>query len=392
MVWCFRGSKGGSGCSVVAAAAAVLNARRGPVLLVDAAGGDLSGFSGSSREAPDSPGGSATRARRPTHWRGLEVPATDGVSLLPYRGPGPGGGGDITPDSPGSPGSPESPGSPCSSGDGVRRGGAVAAAGRAAGRGRAAGGRRSRACLARVGSAFRAIGGVAGRSTLVTRLCYLALARAMEQPVPDDVIVVAEPDRALRLSDVEAALRVPVATIRWDPAVARAVDSGLLTRRLPQALHRLPPAGALRMIGAHSRDRNRQRFRTAAEPRSLGLEAPSEPAAAELVRRRDPLLSGDEAHHRPGVERSRFAGLGVVDRLLAEPDVNEIMINGPGSVWVERNRRLESLAESLTTGELDLIVEHMSPARPTSSTASIRSSTPAYRTARGRRRGAAAGG
>ncbi|MDH4280482.1 MAG: ATPase, T2SS/T4P/T4SS family, partial [Acidimicrobiia bacterium] len=77
------------------------------------------------------------------------------------------------------------------------------------------------------------------------------------------------------------------------------------------------------------------------------------------MRRRDPLLSGDEAHRRARVERSRFAGLGVVDRLLAEPDVNEIMINGPGSVWVERNGRLESLAESLAAGELDLIIERM---------------------------------
>ena len=111
------------------------------------------------------------------------------------------------------------------------------------------------------------------------------------------------------------------------------------------------------MISAQSRDRNRQRLGRAGA--RVGLEASSEPAAAELVRRRDPLLSGDEAHRRARAERSRFAGLGVVDRLLAEPDVNEIMINGPGSVWVERNGRLESLAESVAAGELDLIIERM---------------------------------
>ena len=231
---------------MVAAAAAVLNARRGPVLLVDAAGGDLSRILGVE---PRGPG--LTRWLRhpnppPDSLARLEVPATDGVSLLPYRGPGPGGGGDITPDSPGSPGSPESPGSPCSSGDGVD----AEERWRLLAELLAADERLVVVDLGLAspvsGSAFRAIGGVAGRSTLVTRLCYLALARAMEQPVPDDVIVVAEPDRALRISDVEAALRVPVATIRWDPAVARAVDSGLLTRRLPRALHRLPPAGALR--------------------------------------------------------------------------------------------------------------------------------------------------
>ena len=250
MVWCFRGSKGGSGCSVVAAAAAVLNARRGPVLLVDAAGGDLSRILGVEPRGPGLTRWLSHPNPPPDSLARLEVPATDGVSLLPYRGLGPGGG-DVasgspeSPESPVSPGSPESPVSPDSPGGGVD----------AEGRWRllaellAADERLVVVDLGLAspvsGSAFRAIGGVARRSTLVTRLCYLALARAMEQPVPDDVIVVAEPDRALRVSDVEAALRVPVATIRWDPAVARAVDSGLLTRRLPRALHRIPPAGAL---------------------------------------------------------------------------------------------------------------------------------------------------
>ena len=89
---------------------------------------------------------------------------------------------------------------------------------------------------------FSAVVAVAERSSLVTRLCYLALTAAMELPVPDDIVVVTEPDRALRLSDVEAALGVPVAALRWDPAVARAVDSGLLANRLPRLLRRIPLA------------------------------------------------------------------------------------------------------------------------------------------------------
>ncbi|MDH3300486.1 MAG: ATPase, T2SS/T4P/T4SS family [Acidimicrobiia bacterium] len=112
------------------------------------------------------------------------------------------------------------------------------------------------------------------------------------------------------------------------------------------------------MISARSTDRNRQRIgRAGGSP--LAVEVPSEPTLVELTRRRNPLLSGAEAHRRARAERSRFAGLGVVDRLLAESGVNEIMINGPGSIWVERNGRLEKLDESLGAGDLDLIIERM---------------------------------
>jgi hypothetical protein len=81
----------------------------------------------------------------------------------------------------------------------------------------------------------------AGRSTLVTRLCYVGVTSALEHNRPDDLALVIEPGRALRPSDVQAALGVSDATrIRWDPAVARAADSGLLARRLPRPLLRIP--------------------------------------------------------------------------------------------------------------------------------------------------------
>lgn len=73
---------------------------------------------------------------------------------------------------------------------------------------------------------------------LVTRPCYLALRRAAALEVaPTGVIVVHEPGRALRAQDVAAAVRAPVvAEINLDPAVARAVDAGLLAARLPRTL------------------------------------------------------------------------------------------------------------------------------------------------------------
>src|SRR3954470_3505945 len=34
-------------------------------------------------------------------------------------------------------------------------------------------------------------------------------------------------------------------------------------------------------------------------------------------------------------------GLGALDPLLADPEVDEVMVNGPGDVWVERGGRIE---------------------------------------------------
>ncbi|HLM65503.1 MAG TPA: hypothetical protein VK306_14485 [Acidimicrobiales bacterium] len=80
----------------------------------------------------------------------------------------------------------------------------------------------------------------ADRSVLVTRLCYLALRRAVTAPVAaTEVVIVHELGRVLGRADVEAAVRVPVlAEIPADPAIARAVDAGLLTTRLPRSLER----------------------------------------------------------------------------------------------------------------------------------------------------------
>jgi hypothetical protein len=75
----------------------------------------------------------------------------------------------------------------------------------------------------------------ADHALLVTRLCYLALRAAVRQPTrPTGVVLVEEPGRALRARDIEASLGVPVvATVLLDPAIARAVDAGLLLARLP---------------------------------------------------------------------------------------------------------------------------------------------------------------
>ena len=90
------------------------------------------------------------------------------------------------------------------------------------------------------------VAGSAGLSLLVLRPCYLALRRALAAPIrPSGVVLIEEPGRALRADDVESVLGVPVrATIPWDPAVARAVDAGLLATRLPRPLARALEAAA----------------------------------------------------------------------------------------------------------------------------------------------------
>lgn len=80
---------------------------------------------------------------------------------------------------------------------------------------------------------------VARVSLLVIRPCYLALRRAVHAPRPTGVVLIREEGRALGVVDVEAALGVSVvAEVAFDPAIARAVDAGLLNSRLPRSLER----------------------------------------------------------------------------------------------------------------------------------------------------------
>lgn len=90
-------------------------------------------------------------------------------------------------------------------------------------------------------SAAATLAALATRSLLVTRACFLALRRVPSCPLrPSDVVLVREPGRALGAQDVEALVGAAVcAEVLVDPAVARAVDAGMLgSRRLPRGLER----------------------------------------------------------------------------------------------------------------------------------------------------------
>ena len=218
--------KGGSGTTVVSAALAlVVAASEGPTLLADLAG-DVPAVLG----LPDPPGPGLT------HWLGagddvpddalarLEVEVAPGLRLLPSGLP-PGGHDDPAPGR----AAPED-----GAGRRADRAQALAAALAAERRpvvadcGRAASG------------AALAVAAGASLSLLVLRPCYLALRRALAAPISaSGVVLVTEEGRSLSRRDVEQVLGVPVrAEVAHEPAVARAVDAGLLAARVPRGLER----------------------------------------------------------------------------------------------------------------------------------------------------------
>lgn len=95
-------------------------------------------------------------------------------------------------------------------------------------------------CGSGASGAGLALAAGAETSLLVLRPCYLGLRRALAAPVrPSGVVLVTDGARALGRRDVEDVLGVPVrAEIAVEDAIARAVDAGLLARRVPRPLER----------------------------------------------------------------------------------------------------------------------------------------------------------
>jgi hypothetical protein len=203
----FFAAKGGSGCSVVTAATALLASSLTPTLLVDLNGDQPPLLGLDSENGPGLVEWFAAEMPLPDALRRIEVPVTDRLSLLPV------GSGRLHPN-------PEQ--------------------GRTLARLLAAEGRTVVIDVGSRSQAAIALLAASDRTVLVTRACYLALRAAQRGPDPDVVVLVAEPGRALRPSDVAASIGVPVGpVVRWDPAIARAVDAGLLTGRLPRGLRHL---------------------------------------------------------------------------------------------------------------------------------------------------------
>jgi hypothetical protein len=208
-------AKGGCGTTVVASALAVLSARSAPTTLIDL-GGDVPAALGMAE--PGEPGVgdwlAAGRARPEALWN-LAVDASEALRVVPLGTP------------------------------------PVA--------GHLAWERLADACAVAPGAVVIDAGSLlpppiahrsAAQSLIITRPCYLALRRAARcTGLATGSVLVREPSRALSAIDAAHAIGAPVvAELVWDPAVARAVDSGMLAARLPlslvRPLQRLVAAGA----------------------------------------------------------------------------------------------------------------------------------------------------
>jgi pilus assembly protein CpaF len=80
---------------------------------------------------------------------------------------------------------------------------------------------------------------------------------------------------------------------------------------------------------------------------------------AALVRRHAPLLGDDAVGGVVDRVLARVDGLGPIEPLLADPLVTELMINGPGPVWVERDGRIERTGVALDAATIEHLVERV---------------------------------
>ncbi|MEA2825841.1 MAG: pilus assembly protein CpaF [Actinomycetota bacterium] len=78
---------------------------------------------------------------------------------------------------------------------------------------------------------------------------------------------------------------------------------------------------------------------------------------AELVAVESPLLAPAEQARLVREVLAEVCGLGPLEPILADPEVTEVMVNGPGRVWVERGGRLERVPMVLDTAAIEHLIE-----------------------------------
>jgi len=78
---------------------------------------------------------------------------------------------------------------------------------------------------------------------------------------------------------------------------------------------------------------------------------------AALVGEEAPLLGTRQRARVVEEVLAEVQGLGPLEPLLADPTVTEVMVNGPGQVWVERAGRLERIALDLDADSVEHLIE-----------------------------------
>ena len=92
---------------------------------------------------------------------------------------------------------------------------------------------------------------------------------------------------------------------------------------------------------------------------STALPSTSLSQLTEEERRRHPLLDTASVGALAAGRWRRAHGFGPLDPLFDDPEVSEIMINGPGEVWVDRGARAERSGLTITDDELGLLIERI---------------------------------
>ncbi|MCE2512549.1 MAG: CpaF family protein [Acidimicrobiia bacterium] len=80
---------------------------------------------------------------------------------------------------------------------------------------------------------------------------------------------------------------------------------------------------------------------------------------AGIVRTLAPLTSTDVVDDVVARVAARVHGLGPLEPLLADASVSEVMINGPGPVWIERGGTVSRSGVSLDRAAVDLVIERI---------------------------------
>ena len=80
---------------------------------------------------------------------------------------------------------------------------------------------------------------------------------------------------------------------------------------------------------------------------------------AAIVRALAPLTPTDVVDDVVERVAARVHGLGPLEPLLADPSVSEVMINGPGPVWIERGGNVSRSAVSLDRAAVNLVIERI---------------------------------
>ncbi len=79
----------------------------------------------------------------------------------------------------------------------------------------------------------------------------------------------------------------------------------------------------------------------------------------DQVRTGAPLLSVDEVEARVDAMVDRRGGMAPIAALLADDSITEVMINGPGRVWIERDGLVEPGPTTIDGQQIELLIERI---------------------------------